>query len=366
MPADSCIPIQGFLDNVSSSEVAGWVADTDHAKPVTVTLEVDGNIVGATEAREFRSATKHLGFHPTGHCGFRFLLGPADAIRPGSTVRVLVANVDAELGNSPWQYLPATRALYHARGESYGNARVFFMHIPKTAGTTLNVALLDRFHGHRTATHIESTSWGRDHEAARSYDFVSGHVRIAQLSQRIDLSDYLRITLLREPFAQLASHLAWVRSVADDHESDFYKAHGLHIQSVARRLRTIDFSSPRELELFVESMTSAELELFDNCQTRYFLTERLEGRITTSELESATETLATIDLAGVVERYDDFLARLCRRLDWDPIRNAPRLNVSTERYGLDVHDVATRTILGSLVGFDRQMYEIVSERLART
>ena len=157
----------------------------------------------------------------------------------------------------------------------------------------------------------------------------------------------------------------WVRSVADDKSSDFYKVHGPHVRTVATRLQEIDFSRSEDVESYIQSLSQTELELFDNCQTRYFLPDRHKGAVTESELERAYETLATIDLIGVAERYDEFVERLCKRLSWLPIEEGQRLNVTTEHYGLDLDDVDTRTALGQLVHFDRQLYDMAAAQLQR-
>ena len=92
--------------------------------------------------------------------------------------------------------------------------RVLFVHIPKTAGSSFNSWLSGKFEQDRFAIHVESLpQWFSHVEHFRNFDFVSGHLTLTHFERRLNIADYYCVTFVREPYAQLASHLAWIRKL---------------------------------------------------------------------------------------------------------------------------------------------------------
>ena len=190
---------RGLVDSVAPREVVGWAALEGCDEPLLARLIVDDQPVAEMLASELRPGTRREGWHPTGRCGFRFRLASAD-ISQSSAVRVLVGQDKEQLASNPWTFGVASKPAADQATE--GKGKLFFMHIPKTAGSALNELICGRDEAFRTVTHIENKDWWNNPALADDHDFLSGHVRIAQAAARFDLADFLRVTLLREPFAQ--------------------------------------------------------------------------------------------------------------------------------------------------------------------
>ena len=75
-----------------------------------IKLLVDDVAVTQMYGNDLRPGTRDEGWHPTGHCGFSFLLDEAQAIAPGSVVRVLAGSDEVELTKSPWTFQPSGAA----------------------------------------------------------------------------------------------------------------------------------------------------------------------------------------------------------------------------------------------------------------
>ena len=255
---------------------------------------------------------------------------------------------------------PVSEPAAHRRAK--GRGKLFFMHIPKTAGSALNELICARYEPHRTTTHIESKDWWNRPELAGDNDYLSGHVRLGQATARLDLADFFQVTLLREPLAQFASHLAWVRSVADDEESQFFRQHPEHIRAISRSLQTVDLADPASLSGYLAAMERHELNLFDNCQTRYFLDGEHAGRLDRAALERAVEALERLDVVGLVEEYQVFVRAVFELVGWESPGELPRVNVRPERYGLDLADPATREVIRPFVEYDERLYAAVQEQ----
>lgn len=100
----------GFLDSVAERKVTGWAAAEGRGEPLIIKLLVDDVAVTQMYGNDLRPGTRDEGWHPTGHCGFSFLLDEAQAIAPGSVVRVLAGSDEVELTKSPWTFQPSGAA----------------------------------------------------------------------------------------------------------------------------------------------------------------------------------------------------------------------------------------------------------------
>ena len=98
----------GHIDVVHTDQVLGWAArrpQAPEARPLQVTLEVNGQTVAVALANAMRPDLVSHGAHPTGEAGFLFRLQGAAQLRPGDEVRVYAGEPREELNGSPWRYL---------------------------------------------------------------------------------------------------------------------------------------------------------------------------------------------------------------------------------------------------------------------
>jgi hypothetical protein len=106
----------GFVDSVESRRVAGWACDsTDPQRPLEVCLLLDGETVATEQALLPRPDVRDAGRHPTGCCGYQFVLAEDRAIRVGQEVRVVDRMQGEDLAKSGilfrpgiWKHIPYT------------------------------------------------------------------------------------------------------------------------------------------------------------------------------------------------------------------------------------------------------------------
>jgi hypothetical protein len=241
--------------------------------------------------------------------------------------------------------------------------RLVFMHIPKAAGSTLNHWLASHYRKSRYEVHIESQGrWRSDPKQYRELDFVSGHVPVGRLGRHFDLEQDYLVTVVREPFAQLASHLAWIRRLSDAGEEHRFAAHPAFAQGLSRKLLKIELSDAEALDSLVGQLEQSEIRLLDNCQVRYFCNLPPEERVTAEHLQKAIENFRLFDRIGVADRLSDFMNDVARDMHWRIPKKVLRQNVSASYYGLNIGDPATRRALEPLVHFDLQLYAAVASR----
>jgi hypothetical protein len=233
--------------------------------------------------------------------------------------------------------------------------RVLLMHIPKTAGTTLNDYLSAQFPKTRAVLHAENIILGKTEaeiKGLESKHFISAHLKLDTLQKYINLRRYFTITIFRDPTQQTLSHLAWVKRLgAPDHHKELAKLPD-NIKRIVERINTLDLVD------FFDTLTREEKNLFDNCQTRYLLPFHGDVDLTESYMQAALLKLNTFDAIGLTERFDDSIVLLAYYMGWRPPQKRRALNVSDRKHFIDLEtaDDAIVERFDRITRFDNWLY----------
>ena len=240
----------------------------------------------------------------------------------------------------------------------YARAPIFFLHIPKTAGSALNGYCVNWFGSERSLLHVESVVGVESVETVECtidwtvYDFVSGHLTVPMMQRLIEIHEWVTVTMVREPFQQVLSHLKWLREIGCPGRSDSLGDYPVEFQEIALGLYEYDLESPSDVRALIYWLETIGFDYFHDCQTLY-----LDGE--SRDLERALENLAEFDVVGLSEdpgRVIEALARkgYCGRNE--PGHIEPR-NVQTgvPRHACD--DPEMRHALFPLVRRDLPLYE---------
>lgn len=146
---------------------------------------------------------------------------------------------------------------------------IAFVHVPKTAGSTVNRAVAAHFaNGHAHCEAFVDTP-AKLAAAARDADWLSGHVDFTRFSNRLGAVTDRPIrwfATLRDPVAQVMSHYNWVIEIY--HRGPrFYESHPAHIREVSARIRASDNSDPEQIVRNLREFSG----LFLNMQARTVL-----------------------------------------------------------------------------------------------
>lgn len=147
---------------------------------------------------------------------------------------------------------------------------IVYIHVPKTAGTTVKRVLhLCAPRGHNCVEMI-----ARDPavflETARNSDWIAGHVFRDEIHQRLTWfgRSIEYFATVREPVAQLVSHLNWSFERFERFGTqDYYDLHRPSEQQIDAAVMSVDFSNPFEIMNFL----SRHAESYLNLQSRYVL-----------------------------------------------------------------------------------------------
>lgn len=122
--------------------------------------------------------------------------------------------------------------------------KVFYLHVPKTAGSSINAFF--SAHLRKTLLHIESMPEINKDELER-YSFVSGHVPLDKIDSIINLEHWDTIASFREPISYVASHIKWIRKLADPDQKSRFDNHPKIFQDIALKMAGMDFSNPKDI-----------------------------------------------------------------------------------------------------------------------
>lgn len=330
--------------NSPGLEITGWVVHRKHK--IAEVLLTSGNEVLATAKLEiFRPlVSKHFKqFHNSESAGFNLIA----TTRPQTE---FFLDIRLENGKSI--------SIAEFKLVANDQRKLLFMHIAKAAGSSVNTFFASHYPDEQYAVHIESnTKWQSSPGDLIKLNFLSGHIGLYMLNKKLILEDYYKVTVLREPFSQLCSHLAWIKRLSMPGEEQRLSKHPAPIQAFANKLAESDFSDPEELRALVDSLSEFEIRLVDNCQVRYFTWLAPGKAVGKAEAGKAIKASAMFDRIGLMESIDSFMKDVAREMSWPIPIDSARENVTQDFYGLDMSNSDTRATLWPLVKYDTALYE---------
>ena len=225
--------------------------------------------------------------------------------------------------------------------------RLFFHHLPKTAGTSFRSVLLEVYGESRVSPKIPG--W-RVAEAVRTYRdcaAISGHMRA--MPGDVPPAEYYTATVLREPLDRFLSEF-------------YFSKHDF-------RVSRADLSDMKRLELheFIEQ-TPGDSGYAWNLQveTLYpYCCNKLGNVSPADKLKAAKEALDLFDCVGVQEEFSDFVQVVSYDMGWPPLQGIPRENMTTRRVLPKELPEAIRCELTERTALDSQLYEYALELFRR-
>lgn len=347
--------IKYVIDTVTTQKITGWCYwRLFPTKPIALTIYYGDELLGELVNDEFRQDLIDVAGHPTGRCGFTFSFPESFQLKTDCTLKIYIKSLVPCLLAS-YEYNQIAQV---CEGEL---PNIFFMHIPKTAGTSFNYYVRQFFPEDTSVTHIEGIQQERA-EVFKQYNYIAGHLSLGKLAELNPPDHFTYYTIIREPFKHLHSHLNWVKGVGVDKSSDFYKRHPPVVQKLSIELNSKKNDIKQMLGDFIENLDGFEIDFFDNIQTRYFLDYRPE-RVSDEDLQAAKNNCSLFKRIGVTESYKDFTIAFCQDNGLRYVEQPKRLNKAKIEPLYDIHSPEIQEILLPLVKADLALYDYVTNSL---
>jgi hypothetical protein len=334
--------INGRIDEVNKNIVRGWASSKVIAESLWIKV-TKGDVVQVVLADQERIDVMRAGLSDTPYCGYRVIFAE-DNLEP---VKVEVLLPVKKLGNT---------------AISYANRNVFFMHIPKTAGSSVNELFKRELNEFGVYSHIEGLRdrWPEICNAR----VLSGHIRLVEYDDKLAESNRIIVSFFREPYRHLESHLNWVRHLSEPDKTEFLSGHPNIVAKISNELSKMDFSSPEVLGDYTKTLTVPAFGLFDNPQVRFLSSVAFNERVTAEHLNEALKNLDRVKILGLAEAMDDSFYALKVLLNLNDSKETIHANGASYRYGIDFKCAAARTAVNELVVYDLELYAEVEKRFS--
>jgi len=192
--------------------------------------------------------------------------------------------------------------------------KFFFLHIPKTAGTSLLEAF-KKVLGRDSVMHV---NYAQDNislpkiQYINHYPLVAGHMTIEQYKK--NFRDRYCIVFLRNPVDRFISQFYFYK-----HNIDWPSDH------------FVEDAKEMDLASYIEKYKGKHILNFWNLQT-FFLNGFIDNRLTEKEyLDIAKNNLSKVNFIGISEYFADSLDLLCYDCSWPPVQEIPHANASSKR-----------------------------------
>lgn len=241
-------------------------------------------------------------------------------------------------------------------------SKLFFLHIPKTAGGSMGDIIDPKFglNDRLRPRQLAKIAFGLQ-EGSGCY--IRTHVNYDLIIPLLSHKP-ICMTILRDPVDRFLSNFAHMQRSPET----FKRLHGFDAPPELPELATMS------LERFINESTLVQTANYQNFQT-HLLAARFRfstfdefrhafhtrHRIRPLEIELAKQRLADFDFVGLTERFQDSLFLLCYKLGWPPM--ITRIHKHKSPHRLNKTELSLKTVekLHELNHLDLKLYEFAQQ-----
>jgi len=235
--------------------------------------------------------------------------------------------------------------------------KVFFLHIPKTAGTSFAAILEHHFDpGEIFPCYPVSQLAGVSREVLAKSRYIRGHFYYDAI-RNLWHSQPVTITLLRDPIERFLSHFAQTQQGKNYlPEPVVTKLQQMTIDDLIDEGKLLSVLGYRDCQT---SLLAAKLSVTATKASELLPTLKALNNAPRSDLNvtHAMQLLDTFTVVGLSERFQESLYLLTYTFGWQPVRDFQELNITPQR--LQQQDISPNTLerVAALNALDLELYQ---------
>jgi hypothetical protein len=245
------------------------------------------------------------------------------------------------------------------------NKPVIYMHIAKTAGSSINFAFKQALGSDLCLFHVES-ELSKDKTLSQiiaNNQFISGHFFYGHMHD-LERNNYIFITSIRDPYKHFASHLQWLDSYNYLPLSDFVGLSEMTKDTI-RAIKDIDLFNVDDLDHFLTNMPESAVYYLDNLQTRYLIGDwSFKGKISLRDAKFAENHMYDFDkiiFNDSFERSINSVFEICNIKLPNLVSLSVQSNISTIGRRINVEDEDFRLVVSKCILADLYIYKKAKE-----
>jgi hypothetical protein len=245
---------------------------------------------------------------------------------------------------------------------------MFFLHIPKTSGSSCNAMLRVAYGRLNFVDHAEHLlpDLLRGTVPTRRVDCVSAHVPMCRWVAYRGVRAYPVVTLLRDPWARLVSHINWVNKFNRGEPLPGGRS-GPVVARVAAMIAATDFTRRRQVKAFRDAvMKEPEFNAFDNMQVRMLVTGSHRAtfkQLVPGDAVQAREMLRGFAVVGLCEDQAGFAAAVGRYMERRVVLpDRPENTTKPDDVVITRDNDMARHVLAPWLALDQEIYNAFAPR----
>lgn len=246
---------------------------------------------------------------------------------------------------------------------------LYFMHIPKTAGTSVDSMIRQRFDPAKTNPTFDVMELMQTPASEfRQWDYISGHLEFGYYLPQLMGRPVRTLVFIREPRALILSLYNQATAETNDPVHDYIARHCpdlesfLHDRTMSAYIANFQTRYLAHAERRFDTKLIAQARQCDSVRLCELMRDacikqRDTKRSDAKTLSIALKRLRSCWLVGLTERLDESMGALARGMNWPAFPPAPRLNRSRTQRRPDNLPPSLVRRLDELTALDRVVYD---------
>lgn len=282
--------LRGFVEYLDKKKIIGWALIEGDQKPLGLDIYQDGIKIAEVTANTFREGLAKTKLHTTGYCGFElFFETPLEKVKD-----IVVKYKENEVQYAPLLSTKINWKFHHNKSyKTKEGPLYYFVHIPKTAGTTFRLLLENSFKpinvlpSQRDIIKNGGTypSFNRLKELlderSRQTRFVTGHFPYSLHS--VFSNQVIKMVFLRDPIDRVLSNIFHMKN-NDDTFKDL----------------SLEYIYERGISHFSNLQTRHLIDAEFSSKMQFLERNKLQGNL----FSQAKFNLADCDFVGMTEHFE--------------------------------------------------------------